>query len=466
MSNENKNRILIVDDEESIREFLDLLFTKEKFSVTACDSAIAAFGLAKENKFDLIFLDIQMPHISGLEALIRLKKLAPGTEIIIITAYGTTENAVEAMRSGAYDFITKPFKVDHLINLTQKALEKRNITRESQTLQSNLVEKYSYSDFVGSSPSMIALYEMVRIVSKTTSNILITGESGTGKELIARAIHYNGPLKDKPFVIVNCGAIQENLIESEMFGHKKGSFTGAIADKVGLFETANHGTIFLDEVGELPIHLQVKLLRALQERTIRRIGDTDDIHIDIRIITATNQNLHEMVAKGLFREDLYYRLNVIQIQAPPLRERGDDIIMLSNHFAEKYSKKLDKQIDFITQDAFSALKIYPFPGNVRELENIIERAVALSTDSKIKLADLPPNIYNISRAQGGIKKTGSHNISIPEGGIELEKIIDDIEKDLLNKALNKTGGVKKRAAKLLGISFRSMRYRLEKYGMD
>jgi len=476
MVDEQKNRILVVDDEQSIREFLELLLTKEGYYVQTTGSAFEAIKILETERFDLVFMDIQMPQMSGIEALITLKKMDPTIEIIVITAFGSTEIAIDVIKKGAYDFISKPFKIDNLLITTKKAIEKRKLAYENLILKSQLGERYSYCDMVGSSTPMLMLYEMIKIVSQATSNILITGESGTGKELIAKAIHTHGPLKNKPFVIINCGAIPENLIESEMFGHKKGSFTGAIADKVGLFETANNGTIFLDEVGELPVHLQVKLLRAIQERTIKRIGENSDININVRVICATNRNLQEMVKKGTFREDLYYRLNVIQIHAPALRERGDDVTMLSNFFVEKYAKKLNKGINNITEEALVALKKYNYPGNVRELENIMERAVALCSNKTIKLQDLPPHIIDIytdSKTSPSAVSAGAPYITklpefheIPDHGIELEKIVENFERDLIQKALKKTGGVKKHAAKILGITFRSMRYRLEKYGID
>ena len=469
---EYKGKILIVDDEQSIREFIELLLSKEGYEVKTAPQASIALKLHEKEKFDLVFLDIQMPQMSGIEALAAFKKLDPTIEIIIITAFGTTEIAIDVIKKGAYDFIAKPFKIDVLLATTAKAMEKRKLSYENIMLKAQIGEKYTYCDMVGSSAPMLMLYEMIKIVSQTTTNILVTGESGTGKELIAKAIHNNGPLKNSPFVIVNCGAMPENLIESELFGHKKGSFTGAISDKEGLFETANNGTIFLDEVGELPIHLQVKLLRAIQERTIRRVGDVKDISVNVRLICATNRDLSEMVKSGTFREDLYYRLNVIQIKAPSLRERGEDIIMLAKFFAEKYADRLKKNIDDVAEEALIVLKKHNFPGNVRELENIMERAVALCTERTIKLKDLPPHIVDrlASRAPSikGIVSPGANlsDMDIPESGIELERIIEDFEKDIIQKALKRTGGIKKRAAKLLGITFRSMRYRLEKYNME
>jgi two-component system, NtrC family, response regulator PilR len=466
-----KGKILIVDDEQSIREFMELLLSKEGYLVQTASNAIEALKSHEKEHFDLVFMDVQMPYMSGIEALAAFKKQDPTVEIIIITAFGTTEIAIDVIKKGAYDFIAKPFKIDTLLSTASKAMDKRKLSYENIMLKAQIGDKYTYCDMVGSSAPMLMLYEMIKIVSQTTTNILITGESGTGKELIAKAIHNNGPLNKNPFVIVNCGAMPENLIESELFGHKKGSFTGAIADKEGLFEAANNGSIFLDEVGEIPLHVQVKLLRAIQERTIRRVGDTKDILVNVRLICATNRDLVEMVKNASFREDLFYRLNVIQIKAPSLRERGEDIAMLAKFFMEKYSNKLRKDIQGIAQEALLVLKKYRFPGNVRELENIMERAVALCAEKIIKVKDLPHHVADVSsQTNFGINKSDSvakFNINeVPESGLELERIIADLEKDIIQKALKKTGGVKKKAAKLLGITFRSMRYRLEKYGME
>ena len=308
---------------------------------------------------------------------------------------------------------------------------------------------------------MHRIYDMVKRVSQAPTNVLITGESGTGKEVIAKAIHYNGPLKEKAFVPVNCGAIPESLMESEMFGHKKGSFTGAIADKAGLFETANGGTLFLDEVGELPLSIQVKLLRAIQERVIRRVGGVDDTEIDVRIIAATNRDLGKMVDEGTFRQDLYYRLNVINIHSPALRERRDDIPLLAKHFLKKYNERLGKQVQNISDEAMEQLTKHSYPGNVRELENVIERTVALEGGATILPESLPPMVQTPT----GRKMASSHEIEITEEGIDLDKVVGQIEKELLIKAIHASDGVKKRAAKLLNITFRSMRYRVEKYGL-
>ncbi|KHD87808.1 MAG: Fis family transcriptional regulator [Bdellovibrio sp. ArHS] len=456
-----KSRILVVDDEESIREFLEIMLKKEGYEVTLAEDGQKAKDLLTKKTFDMIISDLQMPHVTGIELLKHVKESYPDTVFMLITAFGTTETAVEAMKMGAYDYLTKPFKIDEVRLNIQNALRSRNLEVENRSLKKELVKEYSFQNMVGNSQAMHAIFDMVKRVSQTPTNVLITGESGTGKEVVAKAIHYNGPLKDRPFVTVNCGAIPENLMESEMFGHKKGSFTGAVSDKAGLFEVADSGTLFLDEVGELPLTIQVKLLRAIQERVIRRVGATDDMKVDVRIIAATNRNLEEMVQKGTFRQDLFYRLNVINIKTPGLRDRRDDIPLLANHFLKKYNERLGKNIGAISSEAMEILKKYDYPGNVRELENLIERTVALEGGATILPESLPPMVNTSS----GRKMASSNEIEIGDDGVDLDKVMGQIEKELLVKAIHAAGGVKKRAAKLLHISFRSMRYRIEKYNL-
>lgn len=456
-----KSRILVVDDEESIREFLEIMLKKEGYEVTLAEDGQKAKDLLAKKSFDMIISDLQMPHVTGIELLKHVKDTAPEIVFMMITAFGTTETAVEAMKMGAYDYITKPFKIDEVRLNIQNALRSRNLEVENRSLKKELVKEYSFQNMVGNSQAMHQIFDLVKRVSQTPTNVLITGESGTGKEVVAKAIHYNGPLKDKPFVTINCGAIPENLMESEMFGHKKGSFTGAVVDKAGLFEVANGGTLFLDEVGELPLTIQVKLLRAIQERVIRRVGATDDMKVEVRIIAATNRNLEEMVQKGTFRQDLFYRLNVINIKTPGLRERRDDIPLLAGHFLKKYNERLNKNIGGISTEAMEILKKYDYPGNVRELENMIERTVALEGGAMILPESLPPMVNTTS----GRKMASSNEIEIGAEGVDLDKVMGQIEKELLIKAIHSAGGVKKRAAKLLHISFRSMRYRIEKYNL-
>ncbi|MGZ3724742.1 MAG: sigma-54-dependent transcriptional regulator [Pseudobdellovibrio sp.] len=456
-----KSRILVVDDEDSIREFLEIMLKKEGYEVTTAEDGLRAKEILSKKSFDMVISDMQMPNMTGIELLKHVKESYPDIVFMMITAFGTTETAVDAMKMGAYDYVTKPFKIDEVRLNIANALRSKNLETEVRILKKELVKEYSFQNMIGNSPAMHAIFDMVKRVSQAPTNVLITGESGTGKEVVAKAIHYNGPLKDKPFVTINCGAIPENLMESEMFGHKKGSFTGAITDKVGLFEVADGGTLFLDEVGELPLTIQVKLLRAIQERIIRRVGATDDMKVEVRIIAATNRNLEEMVAKGGFRQDLFYRLNVINIKTPALRERQEDIPLLANHFLQKYNEKLNKTIASISTEAMAILSQYNYPGNVRELENMIERTVALESGSTILPESLPPMVNTSS----GRKMASSNEIEIGDSGLDLDKVMGQIEKELLIKAIHSAGGVKKKAAKLLNISFRSMRYRVEKYNL-
>ncbi|MEK6555865.1 MAG: sigma-54 dependent transcriptional regulator, partial [Bdellovibrionota bacterium] len=417
--------------------------------------------LLKKKTFDMVISDMQMPNMTGMELLKHVKDISPEILFMMITAFGTAETAVEAMKIGAYDYITKPFKIDEVRINIANALRSKSLEFENRTLKKELVKENGFQNLIGNSDSMHKVFDLIRRVSSTPTNILITGESGTGKEMIAKAIHFNGPLKEKPFIPVNCGAIPESLMESEMFGHKKGSFTGAVVDKIGLFEAADGGTIFLDEVGELPLTIQVKLLRAIQERVIRRVGGVDDTHVNVRIIAATNRDLDEMVDTGMFRQDLFYRLNVINIHAPSLRDRAEDIPILAAHFLKKYNERLNKSINTISAEAMALMTKYEYPGNVRELENMIERTVALESGATILPESLPPFVNTPT----GRKMASSHEIQITDDGIELDKVIGHIEKELLIKAIHAAGGVKKRAAKLLGITFRSMRYRFEKYGL-
>lgn len=456
-----KPRILIVDDEESIREFLEIMLKKEGYEVLTAEDGLKAKELLTKKQFNMVISDLQMPNMTGIELLKHVRESYPDVVFMMITAFGTTENAVEAMKMGAYDYLTKPFKIDEVRINVQNALRSSNLEIENRVLKKELVKEYSFQSLVGNSEVMHRVYDLVKRVSQAPTNVLITGESGTGKEVVAKAIHYNGLLKDRPFITVNCGAIPEQLMESEMFGHKKGSFTGAVNDKSGLFEVADGGTLFLDEVGELPVQIQVKLLRAIQERVIRRVGATEDIKVDVRIIAATNRDLEQMVKDGTFRQDLFYRLNVINIKTPSLRERKDDVPLLATHFLKKYNERMSKAINSISVEAMELLKKYEYPGNVRELENIIERTVALEGGATVLPESLPPFVNTPT----GRKMASSNEIEIGADGVELDKVIGQIEKELIIKAIHQAGGVKKRAAKLLHITFRSMRYRVEKYGL-
>ncbi len=441
-----------------MRDFLEILLQREEHQVLACGSAPEAILALESDDFDVVISDIRMPGMSGMELLDRVQKLAPDTLVILITAHGTTESAVEAMKRGAYDYLTKPCSVDEIRLVVDKALEKRSLTSENQTLKRQLREQANPPTMLGRSPRMKDVFELIRQVAPTRTNILITGESGTGKELVSRAIHSLSDRHDRPFVAINCGAIPENLLESELFGHVKGSFTGAVAHKEGLFETADGGTLFLDEIGELPLPLQVKVLRAIQDRTFRRVGGTTDVRVDVRILCATNRDLDEEVREGRFREDLFYRLNVIEVSLPPLRERVDDIAGLARHFLARHANELGKQVDELCPDALRELERYRFPGNVRELENVMERAVTLASGRQITSECLPDTVLGSG--------TGAASGELPPAGGDLNAMLAVYETGLLRAALKYSGGVKKKAAALLHVSFRSFRYRLEKLGME
>ncbi len=441
-----------------MQEFLEICFRREGYDVATAGDVDSALALLEADDYDVVLSDLQMPGRTGLELLHAARDRSPETAVILITAFATTETAIAAMKEGAYDYVTKPFKVDELRLVVEKALEKKLLARENRRLRSELRSHIRQRALIGTSPSMHRVYELVNQVAETKTNVLIAGESGTGKEIVARSIHERSDRRDRPFVAVNCGAIPESLLESELFGHVKGAFTGAVSGKEGLFETADGGTLFLDEVGELPPSLQVKLLRALQDRIIRRVGGTSDRHVDVRILAATNRRLEDEVAAGRFREDLYYRLNVIQIVLPPLRDRIEDVPLLVQHFVDKYSRELGKPIRRIEDGVMSRLQAYPYPGNVRELENVIERAVTLSREGVIGEDSLPPQVLRPAAPPADQR--------IRAEGVDLEELVEEYERGLLEEALRRTKGVKKRAAALLGISFRSFRYRLEKLGLD
>jgi len=451
--------ILIVDDELSMREFLSILLEREGYTATTAASADAALTLLDGKCFDLIISDVNMPGLNGIGLLERVKKLSPDTAVLMITAFSTTEQAVEAMKFGAYDYIAKPFKVEEIKLLVNNALEKQRLVRENTLLKSQVRGRNSCNGLIGKSRKMLDIFALIEKVATSSATVLICGESGTGKELVAKAIHCNSERRNKPFVAVNCGAIPETLMESEFFGHAKGAFTGAVAERAGLFEQANGGTLFLDEIGEVPLLLQAKLLRVLQEREIRRVGGGETRRVDVRIVTATNRDLEQQVTEGTFREDLYYRLNVVQLTLPALRERPDDIPLLVEHFYEKHTGSRGHH-EIISRDALEFLWNYQFPGNVRELENIIERSVALGA-CQITLDMLPQQVLRFHRSQEKL-----YQVEIPSEGMDLDRFLDSIEKKYLLKALEKSGGVKKHAADLLGMTFRSFRYKLSKHGME
>jgi two-component system, NtrC family, response regulator PilR len=456
-----EDKILVVDDEQSMREFLDIMLKKEGYKVSLASNGDEVLKYIDKDIFDLVLLDIRMPKMDGIAVLKKIKSTSPETVVIMITAYASADTAIKAMKEGAYDYITKPFKVDEIKLIIKNALEKKHLQKENVLLKRVVRDRYVFDNIIGQSPKMLALYDLLEKVAPTKTNVLITGESGTGKELVAKAIHYNSPRKEKAFVTLNCGAIPEALLESELFGHMKGAFTDAIATKKGLFEMADEGTIFLDEISELPLMMQVKLLRVLQDREFKRVGGTEDIRVDVRIIAATNKDLERAVKEKRFREDLFYRLNVIQIKLPSLRERREDIPVLAAHFLKRYSEELNKNISRISPEALHLLLNYEYPGNVRELQNIIERAVALGTDQELTATNLRSYLDEQIHTKKGVI-----DLEIPNEGIDLEKVVEDLERTLLVKALDKTMGIKKKAAELLHINFRSMRYRLEKYGLN
>lgn len=458
-------RVLIVDDELSMREMLGILFEKTGYEVVLRESVDAATESLAEQDFDLVISDLRLGQRSGIEVLERAKAQQPHAEVIMITAYADTRNAIQAMKLGAYDYLEKPFRKDELLLIVEKALERRNLRRENEALRSRLESRKHYAGLLGKSPAMQELFELVEKVAPSRATVLILGESGVGKELVARALHERGARAESPFVAVNCGAIPEGLIESELFGHEKGAFTGANLAKQGLFEAASGGTLFLDEVGELPPLVQVKLLRALQQRSIRPVGGVRDIPIDVRIVAATHRDLEEEVRQGRFREDLYYRLNVIGLKVPPLRQRREDILLLAEHFLERFAlemeggsggtrKRLSKEVQRLLLD-------HSFPGNVRELENIIERAVTLADGDEIGPELLPPEL----RRGGRERQDPLDGRELPEG-FDLQGWLDEKEALLLRKGLEESGGVKTEAARRLGISFRSLRYRLEKLSIE
>jgi two-component system response regulator PilR (NtrC family) len=461
---DNTHHILIVDDELSMRELLEYMLTREGYRADCAENGRQAVALVEHNSYDLMLCDIRLGDLSGLDVLRACKKHHPGTVVIMISAYASTETAVEAMNQGAYDYVPKPFNKDELLETIAKALKLRTIEHEKELLDGELRRSLNFGMIVGSSPAMQHIYKMIRQVSKTKTNVLITGESGTGKELIARAIHKESDRRDKPFVAINCGGIPETLMESELFGHKRGSFTGATQDKPGLFQEAHRGTIFLDEIGELSVPIQVKLLRAVQEKTVRPVGGTEDTAVDIRILSATNKQLEKEVIAGKFREDLFYRLNVIEIKVPPLRERKADLRAMAQHFLEKYSKEMGKEISKLSSYALDLMLKYDFPGNVRELENLMERSVALSTTNII----LPDSLALSVHKRRWIEGVQDRRFDVDEvaKGVALDSILEEIERAYLKKALECSNGNKNKAAELLGISFRSIRYRLEKLSME
>ena len=456
--------ILVVDDEISMREFLELMLSKEGYQITCAENGRTATAKIEKKSYDLILCDIRLGDISGLDVLRKAKAVNPDTIVIMISAYATAENAVEAMNEGAYDYLPKPFDNKELKQTIAKALDLRTLTDEKKSIDNELKKNLHFGVLVGNSPRMQHIYEIIQQIAPTKTNVLITGESGTGKELIARSIHFQSNRKDKPFVVINCGSIPENLIESEIFGYRKGAFTGASQDKKGLFEVANTGTVFLDEIGELGLPMQVKLLRVVQERSFKPVGTNEDVVVDIRIISATNKKLEEEVINGNFREDLFYRINVVEVKVPPLRERKGDLRALAQHFLDKYSRESGKEITKISSYAVDLLQKYNFPGNIRELENLIERSVALSNTNIILPDSLSLSIHKRRWIEG--VKNRRYDVDDVANGVSLDNILEEIERAYIEKAMECAWGNKNSAADLLGISLRSLRYRCGKLNVE
>jgi two-component system response regulator PilR (NtrC family) len=449
--------ILIIDDEKSLLDLLSVVLKKEGYRVKTCLAPSKVFDILQNEELDLLICDIKLPKLSGMEILKYVRENRPEVPVIMITAYGSLKQAVEALKAGAIDYILKPFDVDELKIIIAQELEKRRLKEENILLKRNLQEKYSFENMIGKSKPMQEVYALIEKSAGTDSTVLITGESGTGKEMAARALHLLSRRGDNPFVSINCAALPENLLESELFGHARGSFTGAVADKKGMFEVATRGTLFLDEVGETSPWTQVKLLRALQERKIRRVGGTDEIPVDVRIIAATNLDLKQRIEEGKFREELYYRLNVIAFEMPPLRKRTEDIPLLINHFLQKYCQQMEKKMKRVAPEVINYFELYAWPGNVRELENVIERVVAIEDRETVTGASLPREIVFPPKKE-------TRQVLIPPN-FNLFTHLDDISKRYISEARMLAGGNLRKTASLLGLSYRSLRHLIEKHGL-
>jgi two-component system response regulator AtoC len=452
-----KRKVLIVDDEGGMRHMLSVLLEREGYQIDTAQNGREGLDKVRHNDYDLVLCDIRMPEMDGLTFLESTKSLNKQLPVIMMSAFGNVDTAIEAMKKGAYDYVSKPFKAEEILIRLQRLTDQETLMFENQSLKRVLHQETSFSNIIARSPRMLDIFDTIRKIADYKTTVLITGESGSGKELIARAIHFNSPRSNKPFIAINCSAIPETLLESELFGYVKGSFTGANKDKKGLFEEASGGTLFLDEVGDLPLSLQVKLLRAIQEEEIRRVGDTKTMKIDVRLITATLKNLGEEIKKGGFREDLYYRLNVLPIHLPPLRERKEDIPLLADTFLSRFSKEMDKKVKKLSPEALQALTDYSWPGNVRELENTIERAMVLETEEELRPESLPDSVRNVE-VNPAIRAAASE--------LSIKKMMVIMEQELIKKALEKTGGNRTWAAKLLEISHRALLYKIKRYGLE
>jgi two-component system response regulator PilR (NtrC family) len=459
-SDRRPSRILVVDDERSIREMLSIVLRREGYEVMLADSGRAAVEMLEREPVDLLISDIKMPDLSGVDVLRAAKRIDQDILGIMITAFASTETAVEAMRLGACDYLSKPFDIDLLKMKVREKIENRQLRQENVLLKRTLGLSHQFSNIIGRSEAMLQVFKMIETVARTNSTILLTGESGTGKGLVAQAVHFHSLRREKPFVALNCGALPENLLESELFGHMRGAFTGADANKKGLLEVAEHGTVFLDEIGEMSAVMQVKLLRVLQERRFRRVGGLEELQADIRVVAATNQDLPRLITEGRFREDLFYRINVIPIALPPLRERREDIPLLAEFFLSKFNEQMGKTITGLSHEALDLLTAHDWPGNIRELENVLERAVALEATPTVLPESLPPAV------RGGVERAAVPVADgLPEAGFDLEAHVKEIEMSYIAEALKRAGGVQVRAAELLGMSFRSFRYYVKKYNL-
>jgi DNA-binding NtrC family response regulator len=457
---EHAAHILLVDDEAGSRESLSLLLGHEGYLLDTASDGEKAIRLFSKNKYDVIITDLFLPGASGIDILKHVKEHPLPCNVILITGNATAETAVEAMKEGAFDYIIKPVNFEKLKVLVEKAVEKTRLVAENIYLRQQLRGKYKFDNIIGNSPAIQPVFSRMEKILHTDSTVLILGESGTGKELVARAIHFNGSRKEKPFIAINCGAIPAELLESELFGHVRGSFTGAVADKPGKFELANHGTIFLDEIGTMPLHLQMKLLRVLQEQEVERVGSIRKTKLDVRVISATNSDLDERVRRAEFREDLFYRLNVIPIHLPPLRERHEDIALLARHFLRKICADMRHPICELTPDALIAMESYKWPGNVREMENVIERVVALTDGNVIDRQDLPPQIAGTLNENGLLPA-----LHIPEEGLDLTETMAHLERHLIQQAMARSQSIKARAASLLNINRTTLVEKIKRYGM-
>jgi len=450
-----KTRILIVDDEVDALDLMEELFQKNGYETYTARNGLEALSIIRDHEPDIMISDLVMPEMDGMKLLDVVSKKYPDIAVIMITAHGTIETAVEAMKKGAKDYILKPLRLDEIVAKVETIAQLKSLIRENEYLREKLAKKYKFDNIVGKNKKMLELFELVKDVAKTSSTVLIRGESGTGKELIAHAIHFNSDRAKKPFVKVNCAVLAENLLESELFGHVKGAFTGAIKDKLGRFELAHGGTIFLDEIGDISPNMQLKLLRVIQEGEFERVGGTETIKVDVRIIAATNRNLEEAMQKGEFRQDLYYRLNVIPIEVPPLRERRDDIPLLVSHFLEKFNREFNKQIQAVDDEAMKYLQSYHWPGNIRELENLLERAVVLNKTGILTIKDFPPYVVQSQEPETFEIDTNR----------SLNELVDAYEKQIILKALRENNFNKLRTAEKLGIHRSTFMSKLKKYGI-